>query len=178
MIMHLALALLLPAALLTWRWSRLVSVALWLTLAVWLAFRGLRWAYPDAWAAGHLEWMRGVSMVTGLVGAVEIAQRQGQRRAMARFGRWAFSVGYREQRDDGAAEDRAWERVRREMPAMMRRHGVTGRPDCLAALLVASMGVDLAALLIHRGTGQWGPLPVFQCIVLLVMCAVAWPRRK
>jgi len=135
-IAHLALALLLPAALLTWRWSRLVSGALWFALATWLAYRGLRWAYPDAWAAGHLEPLRAVSAMTGIAGVLET-------------NRWA-------------AYDEP-----------------TARAPILGALLVASMGVDLTALLIHRGAGQWGPQPFFQVGVLLAMCAVSvWPRRK
>jgi hypothetical protein len=153
---HFALALLLPAALLTWRWSRLVSGALWLALAVWLAYRGVRWASPDTWAAGHLEWMRGVSMVTGLAGAAEIARRHG---------------GYH-------ATWHVPEDMRPRMAAAGLIRPPVSRPDYLAGLLVVSMGVDLAALLICRAWGQWGPQPFFQCIVLVAMCVVAWPRRK
>jgi hypothetical protein len=116
---HLALALLLPAALLTWRWSRLVSGALWLTLVATVSWLAILW-----------EPLRAVSVCTGLLGVVGLAVHN---------------------------ED---------------------RPRALSSLLVASMGVDLAALLIHRGTGQWGPLPFFQCTVLLVMCGIAWPRRR
>jgi hypothetical protein len=143
-----ALVLLVPAALLTWRWSRLVSGALWLTLATWLAYRGLHWTYPDAWAAGHFEWMRGVSMVTGLVGGVELT-RLALLRDITSPSRGGF--------------------IGRPL----------GRPDILAGMLMASMGVDLTAWLIHRGAGQWGPQPFFQVVVLLAMCGVsAWPRRK
>jgi hypothetical protein len=115
---HLALFLLLPAAWLTWRWSRLVSGALWLTLVA-----------TVSWLATSWEPLRAVSFGTGLMGVVGLATHD---------------------------ED---------------------RPRALSSLLVASMGVDLAALLIHRGVGQWGPLPFFQCIVLLAMCGIAWPRR-
>jgi hypothetical protein len=168
---HLALFLLLPAAWLTWRWSRLMSAALWLALGTWLAYRGIKWQWPDMWAAGYLEWLRGVSMVTGLVGAVELWWRASFR---AERGRWismnplrrsvyrtpATLVGV-------AVDPREWEAT-----------WAVGRPDILAALLVASMGVDLAALLICRAWGQWGPQPFFQACVLLAMCAVSvWPRR-
>lgn len=74
---HLALALLVPAALLTWRWSRLVSGALWLAFAAWSAYRGIAWARPEVWAAGHLEWMRVVSMVTGSSNATTASARRG-----------------------------------------------------------------------------------------------------
>jgi hypothetical protein len=165
---HLALFLLLPAAWLTWRWSRLVSGALWLALGTWLAYRGIRWHWPDVWAAGYLEWLRGVSVVTGLLGAWELVERASARHVLLH---------------------KPWEAylLAREFAG---RAGVTlislkatdawfapGRPDYLAALLVASMGVDLAAILIHRGASQWGPQPFFQCIVLVAMCVVAWPRR-
>jgi hypothetical protein len=168
---HLALFLLLPAAWLTWRWSRLVSCALWLTLATWLAYRGVKWQWPDAWAAGHFEWMRGVSMVTGLVGAIEIAHRVKMRTAREEdldHGVRLLMIGgtFKTMSAARLAMSRAW----------IERHA-KGRPDILAALLVASMGVDLAALLIHRVVGQWGPQPFFQCIVLVAMCVVAWPRR-
>jgi hypothetical protein len=166
---HFALALLLPAAVLAWRWSRLVSVALWLTLATWLAYRGIKWHSPDAWAAGRIEWMRGVSMVTGLVGAVELAQRAAVRRLLAESPFEAFYIA----REEFGHDVSTWEacKVAREAFAV-------GRPDVLAALLVASMGVDLTAWLIHHGAGQWGPQPFFQCIVLVAMCVVAWPRRR
>lgn len=172
MIPHPALALLLPAALLTWRWSRLVSGALWLTLATWLAYRGIRWQWPEMWAAGRIEWMRGVSAVTGLVGAVEL-----RRRAIVRERGWydenQAHLVLRSGRADSYAH--ALRIVEQEWHERWDR----GRPDYLAALLVASMGVDLAAMLIHRGAGQWGPQPAFQCIVLAAMCAVSvWPRRK
>jgi hypothetical protein len=122
----------------------------------------LRWAYPDAWAAGHLEWMRGVSMVTGLVGAVELAARARQR--------WAVV----------AEHVHTYGMIRSEiLQRQFQVRGLWGRPDYLAGLLVMSMGVDLAAWLICRAWGQWGPQPVFQCIVLLAMCAVSmWPRRR
>lgn len=174
MIIHLALVLLIPAALLTWRWSRLVSAALWLTLAVWLAYRGIRWQWPEVWTAGHLEWMRGVSMVTGLIGATELRRRARLRERK----RWL--------RDDlhwlhfhGMAAIIRPDDLRFAHITNTSMQERTGRPDILAALLVASMGVDLTAWLIHRGAGQWGPQPFFQVGVLLAMCAVsAWPRRK
>lgn len=154
MIAHLALVLLLPAALLTWRWSRLVSGALWLTLATWLAYRGIKWQWPNVWAAGYLEWMRGVSMVTGGVGAVVLKRD----RPSMRLRSWAY---------------------RPARITMTLRTTSFARVDALAGLLVASMGVDLTAWLVHRGAGQWGPQPFFQCIVLLAMCASSvWPRRK
>jgi hypothetical protein len=169
---HLALALLLPAALLTWRRSRLVSAALWLTLAVWLAYRGLAWRWPEAHAAGSFEWIRGVSMATGLVGAVELAIRQWRRSS----GDPLENIKVIAAIESGLA---SWDgtarlRVQREWAERWER----GRPDILAAILVASMAVDLAALLVHRAWGQWGPQPVFQVVVLLAMCGVAWPRRK
>jgi hypothetical protein len=129
---HLALFLLLPAAVLAWRWSRLVSAALWLTLAVWLAYRSLAWRWPEAHADGAFEVMRyGASAATGFLGLL------------------AFEKGGNETR------------VRRQL--------------VLGAMLIASMAVDLAALLVHRAWGQWGPQPFFQCLVLLAMCVVAWP---
>jgi hypothetical protein len=182
---HLALLLLLPAAVLAWRWSRLVSAALALALLAGAAFLLVphkAWTWREGewrWTFAEGAYRLALPGLVGLAGAVELARRQGERRALMRFGRWAFSVGYREQHDNVGAADRAWDRVRHEMPSMMRRHGITSRPDALAALLVVSMGVDLAALLIHRGTGQWGPQPFFQCAVLLTMCAIsAYPRRK
>jgi hypothetical protein len=155
---HLALFLLIPAATLAWRWSRLVSGALWLTLATWLAYRGIRWQWPNVWLAGHLEWMRGVSMATGLAGTWTVRRYLDGARRVRKWNR--------------AFQERKWEGAYAKMP------DDAWRIAYLAALLVASMGVDLAALLIHRGTGQWGPQPVFQCIVLLAMGAVAWPGRK
>ena len=171
MIANLALALLIPAALLTWRWSRLVSVALGLTFAVWLAYRGIRWQWPEVWEAGKIEWMRGVSMLTGGMGAVELALRARRRsRVVASYRNaeaWAAEAGLR------GAE--VWAGL---MQAGVRRMRWS-RPDLLAALLVASMAIDLTAWLIHRGAGQWGPQPFFQVVVLLAMCVIgAWPRRK
>jgi hypothetical protein len=166
---HLALFLLLPAAVLAWRWSRLVSAALWLTFAVWLAYRGLAWRWPEAHAAGAFEWMRGVSVVTGGLGAWGLVERASARHVLSH---------------------RPWEAylLAREFAG---RQGVTlislkatdawfapGRPDILAALLVASMAVDLTAWLIHRGAGQWGPQPFFQAVVLLAMCVIAWRKRS
>ena len=53
------------------------------------------------------------------------------------------------------------------------------RPTVLAFLLVGSMAADAAALLWWRGTGEWGPLPFFQVVVLLAMIGVSlWPRRS
>jgi hypothetical protein len=168
---HLALFLLLPAAWLTWRWSRLVSGALWLALGTWLAYRGIRWQWPDLWTAGHLEWMRGVSMATGLVGAIALADR-----AHRRTLREQIRAAYHEWTMRGPIDGFSGE-LGREVAENARKAVAVGRPDVLAALLVASMAIDLAAMLIHRGAGQWGPQPFFQCVVLLAMCVVAWPRR-
>lgn len=170
MIPHLALSLLLPAAWLTWRHSRLVSGALWLTLATWLAYESIKWQWPGVWAAGHLEWMRSVSMVTGLVGAFELAQRAAARHVLATDPLRAFETW----KEVNGSWTGAHAAVREASGRLAK-----GRPDILAALLVASMGVDLAALLIHRGASQWGPQPFFQVGVLLAMCAISvWPRRK
>jgi hypothetical protein len=135
---------------------------MWLALAVGLAYRGIRWQWPGGWAAGHFEWMRGVSIVTGLVGVFVLEWRRDMRDVCRRR-----RMHTPEDFDLSAADIAIAERVR------------CGRPDCLAGMLVASMSVDLTAMLIRRGTGQWGPQPFFQVVVLLTMCAVsAWPRRK
>lgn len=167
---HLALLLLVPAALLTWRWSRLVSVALVVTLAAEAFYRVVVWQNPSAWEAGHLEPLRAVSMFTGAVGAIVAARNSGRRSEHERI-----AGAYREWMARGPSEgftgvlghevaERSWSRVRRSR--------------WLGALLFGSMGVDLTALLIHRGTDQWGPLPLFQCVALLAMCAISvWPRR-
>jgi hypothetical protein len=158
---HIALVLLLPAALLTWRWSRLVSAA----LAIALLAGGAFLLVPHevwTWHAGEWRWSfaegayrLALPGLVGLAGAFVLFWRHDMRE-MCRHGRVS------------TPED-----------AALVAYYALGRPDALAALLVVSMGIDLAALLLHRGTGQWGPQPFFQCAILLAMCAIgARSRRK
>jgi hypothetical protein len=169
---HLALVLLLPAALLTWRWSRLVSAALALALLAGIAFLLVphqAWTLHDGewrWTFTEGAYRLALPGLVGLAGAVVLAQRITVRQMLE-----TDTIGvYQVAREGGGS----WDDIEVARVAFAR-----GRPDALAALLVVSMGVDLAALLLHRGTGQWGPQPFFQCAVLLAICAVSVkPRRK
>ena len=96
------------------------------------------------------ESLRGISAVTGLLGLVELSDRAGRRYA-----------------------------ERRRMLVSWAHPAPIGRPDALAALLVWSSLVDGLALLWWRKTAQWGALPFFQVVVLVVMIVVGlWPRRR
>jgi hypothetical protein len=158
---HAALLLLLPAAVLAWRWSRLVSAALALALLAGLAFLlvpHVAWTLRDGewrWTFAEGAYRLALPGLVGFAGAVVLFWRLDMREMCRHC------------------------RVSTPEDAELVAHYALGRPDALAALLVVSMGVDLAALLLHRGTGQWGPQPFFQCAVLLAMCAIsAYPRRK
>jgi hypothetical protein len=158
---HLALILLLPAAILAWRWSRHASAALALTLLAGIAFLLVpheAWTFRDGewrWTFAEGAYRMVLPGLVGLAGAFVLFWRHDMREMCRHC------------------------RVSTPEDAALVAHYALGRPDALAALLVVSMGVDLAALLLHRGTGQWGPQPFFQCATLLAVCAIsAYPRRK
>lgn len=166
----LAWLAILPAAVLSWRLSRVVSLAL---AAVWLSTLGYlvcAHAWPEAWACGRLEWQRWASAAAGLAGVWTLVARGARRVRDADDRRvaaqWAAESGLR------GAE------VWAEFVARGSRRYAPGRPDALAALIVGSMASDAAAHLVHRGAGVW-VLPVVQLLALAAMCLVsAWPRRS
>lgn len=142
----------------------MTTLALWLlpiaALACWrwsrlvagalvLAF-GAWLLYRYAWQWEGLRW---TSAVTGLMGVVEL----GRSRPSA-WTRWQF--------------------YKRTLVGKALARTRYARVDALAMLLVGSAATDAAAMLWWRSTGEWGPLPFFQTLVLLMMIAIGlWPRR-
>lgn len=141
----------------------MTTLALWLlpiaALACWrwsrlvagaLAFAfGAALLYRYAWQWEGLRW---VSAATGLVGTFELGRVQGWR------------------------DIREHVRAAPQYGAELR---LTPRRDVLALLLVGSSAADAAAVLWWRGTGEWGPLPFFQVVVLAAMIAIGlWPRGR
>ena len=156
----------LPAAVLSWRWSRVVSLALaavWLTTLGYLACKHV---WPHAWACGRLEWQRWVSAAAGLAGIFTLAHHRSERHRFERIDAKAAAMAARLLAVPvGGPRTIPWGEL-------------SLRPEMLAALLVGSMAADGAAHLVHRGTGLW-VLPGVQLLALVAMCLVSgWPRRS
>lgn len=159
MIAYLALAALLPIAILTWRHSRLISSAVSITLLSTCAYAVLARAYPEAHAAGAFEAQRWASAIVGLAGAVEMG-RGGRHVARARV-----------------AIRRAEQRMR--LPSHKWRLVIPlPRAFWLGLLCLASMVGDGAAMLVWKALGEW-VMPVAQIAVCLAICVIArWPERR
>lgn len=158
----LARWLLLPAAVVAWRWSRLVSAALGLALVAEFAYDVAPW-----------EPLRWISLVTGTMGLVELKRRITLRRRakdgdLYASAEWARGAVFWEEPPKGY----------RDAPRVVVQV-FKYRANILATMLVWSSLTDALALLWWRRTEQWGALPVLQTITLLAMIAVSvWPRRN
>lgn len=80
------------AALVSWRLSRTISVALWASFAGSCFYELSAQYFEDAWKRGDFEHIRLVSLLVGSAGIFELTRRvRGHVAIKARVGRWAFS---------------------------------------------------------------------------------------
>lgn len=169
MIAHLATLLLLPAAILAWRLSRPIAIALGLVLSSTLAYLALAHAYPEAHARGAFEAQRLVSAVVGLVGAWELGRRARSRISMANHRR-------RAQEALNAKPYRGLELWLEKVDAGVERWRF-GRVDAIALLCLASMASDGAAWFLYRAGRPW-VFDLAQVLFLTAMIVIAWPRKR
>lgn len=145
------------AALASYRWSKLCAAAFALAFGASALYLGLARLAPLHHAAGELEPLRLVSVVTGTMGAAEL-------RACVR-------IGHKVQCIVSAGRSPLFSLRQRMAELPIRR--------AIASLLVASSLVDGASWLWWRSTGQWGPLPAVSCLLYVAVCVVGiWQRGR
>lgn len=143
---HIAVASMLLAALFCWRVSRPAAGALLVAFTVSLA-----------WLLTHLEPLRWVSAVVGLVGAWEFGYRA-QKRFV--YVRGLLNRGYWPELDE------------------IKARGLWGKRDHVALLLFASMVGDGAAYCAWIRLDEW-VMPVAQIVVCVAIAAIArWPEGR
>lgn len=162
MISHLATLLLLPAAVLAWRLSRPIALALCLVLSSTLAYLALAHAYPEAHARGAFEAQRLVSVVMGLVGAIELWRGTERARLWWSIRTTAatlqvFPAG------DGPTIDGARRRV--------------DPTAAMGLICLASMASDGTAWLLYRAGRPW-VFDLAQVLFLTAICVVESPRKR